>query len=90
MFAAALENRENANKVADIVKDIVSGKREDFRNPVGLYAEAFLNFRASLRDEDWINSVAVSDGDWINNVEQMGFKVTKYMQAEGLPKFNNK
>jgi len=88
MFAAALENHENANKVADVVNDIVSGKRKDFRNPVGLYAEAFLNFRASLRDEDWINSVAVSDGDWINNMEQMGFKVRKYMQAEDLPKFN--
>jgi hypothetical protein len=29
----------------------------------------------------------VSDEDWSNGMEQMGLKVKKYMQAEGLPKF---
>lgn len=65
MFAASLENHETANKVADVINDIVLGKRKEFRNPVGLYAEGFLHFRGSLRDEDWINSVAVSDEDWV-------------------------
>jgi hypothetical protein len=74
--------------VADIIKEIVAGERNEFRIPVGLYAEGFLNFRASLRDEDWINSVSVSDEDWITNMEQMGLQVRKYMQAEGLPKFS--
>ena len=85
LFAAALENHESANKVADVINEIVSGKRNDFRIPVGLYAEGFLNFRTSMRDEEWINSVSVSDEDWINGMEQMGLKVRKYMQAEGLP-----
>ncbi len=66
------------------------GKRNAFRTPVGLYAEGFLNFRASMPDEDWINSVTVSDDDWINGMEQMGLKVRKYMEAEGLPKFTGK
>jgi NAD(P)-dependent dehydrogenase (short-subunit alcohol dehydrogenase family) len=86
LFAAALENHESAGKVADIINDIIAGRRNDFRIPVGLYAEGFLNFRASLRDEDWINSVSVSDEDWISGMEQMGLQVRKYMQAEGLPK----
>ena len=89
MFAASLENHESATKVADVINDIVSGKRNSFRNPVGLYAEGFLNFRASMSDEDWINSVALSDDDWINGMEQMGLKVRKYMEADCLPKFNS-
>lgn len=88
LFAAALENHESAGKVADAINDIVAGKRSAFRIPVGLYAEGFLNFRASLRDEDWINSVSVSDEDWISGMEQMGLQVRKYMQAEGLPKLS--
>jgi NAD(P)-dependent dehydrogenase (short-subunit alcohol dehydrogenase family) len=87
LFAASLENHESPNKVADVISDIVSGKRNAFRTPVGLYAEGFLNFRASMADEDWINSVSVSDDDWINSMEQMGLGVRKYMHAEGLPQF---
>lgn len=56
---------------------------------VSIYSEAFLNFRASLREEDWINSVSVNDEEWINSMEQMGLQVRKYMQAEGLPKFSS-
>jgi NAD(P)-dependent dehydrogenase (short-subunit alcohol dehydrogenase family) len=88
MFAAALENHEPASKVAEVINDIVSGKPGDFRIPAGLYAAGFLNFRASVKDEDWINSVLVTDEDWINGMEQMGLQVRKYMQAEGLPQFN--
>ena len=90
MFAASLENHETANKVADVISDIVSGNRKEFRNPIGLYAEGFLNFRGSLRDEDWINSVSVSDEDWINNMEQMGLQVRKHMEAGGMPAFDSK
>jgi NAD(P)-dependent dehydrogenase (short-subunit alcohol dehydrogenase family) len=88
LFAAALENHESASKVADILNDIIEGRRNDFRIPVGLYAEGFLNFRASLRDEEWINSVSVSDEEWISGMEQMGLQVRKYMQAPGLPKLS--
>ncbi len=90
MFAASLENHESTNKVADVINDIVAGKLNAFRNPVGLYAEGFLNFRGSLRDEDWINSVSVSDEDWINGMEGMGLQVRKYMEADGLPAFTAK
>jgi len=85
LFAAALENHESANKVADVINDIVSGKQNDFRIPVGLYAEGFVKFRESMRDEEWINSVSASDEEWINGMEQMGLKVRKYMEADGLP-----
>jgi len=87
MFAASLENHESPNKVADIINDIIEGKRNTLRNAVGLYAEGFLNFRSSMSDEDWINSVTVNDDDWSNGMEQMSLKVKNYMQAEGLPQF---
>jgi NAD(P)-dependent dehydrogenase (short-subunit alcohol dehydrogenase family) len=87
MFAATLENHESAYKVADVINDIVSEKRNGFRHAVGLYAEGFLNFRASLSDEDWVNSVMVDDETWIAGMEQMGLGVRKYMQAEKLPEF---
>ncbi len=85
MFAASLENHESANKVADVINDIVAGKRNVFRNPVGLYAEGFLNFRNSMCDEDWINSVSISDENWTTGMEQMGLQVRKYMEVDGLP-----
>jgi NAD(P)-dependent dehydrogenase (short-subunit alcohol dehydrogenase family) len=87
LFAAALENHESASKVGDAINDIITGKLNTFRVPVGLYAEGFLNFRASMPDETWINSVGVSDDEWINGMEQMGLQVRKYMKAEGMPQF---
>jgi NAD(P)-dependent dehydrogenase (short-subunit alcohol dehydrogenase family) len=87
LFAAALENHESASKVGDAINDIITGKINTFRVPVGLYAEGFLNFRASMPDEAWINSVSVSDEEWINGMEQMGLQVGKYMKAEGMPRF---
>jgi len=53
--------------VAEVINDIVSEKSNTFRNAVGLFADGFLNFTKSLRDEAWINSVSVSDEDWSND-----------------------
>lgn len=88
MFAASLENHESPYLVADLINDIVSGKRNDFRNTAGMFADGFLNFRASMTDENWISGVSVTDDDWADGMEQMGLKVKKYMQAERLPAFN--
>lgn len=85
MFAATLENHESSQKVADCIKEIVAGKRKSFRNTVGLYADGFLNFRGSMSDEEWINSVAVTDEEWSAGMEGMGLKVSKYMEGKGLP-----
>jgi hypothetical protein len=42
-----------------------------------------------LSDQDWINSVLVTNDDWSSGMEQMGLKVKKYMEAEELPQFNS-
>ena len=87
MFAASLENHESPYLVAEVINDIVSGKRTAVRNSAGLYADGFLNFRASMPDEDWVNSVSVDDNEWITGMEQTGLSVGKYMHAEELPRF---
>lgn len=75
MFAAALEYHGSPYAVAEVVNDIIAGKRTGFRHTMGPYAEGFINFRTSLTDEDWINSVAVDDETWIAGMEQMGLQV---------------
>lgn len=87
MFAASLENPISTAYAAEVVNEIVSGKRNTMRNTAGADAEGFLGFRASMKDEDWINSVMVDDETWITGMEQMGLAVRKFMQAEKLHEF---
>jgi NAD(P)-dependent dehydrogenase (short-subunit alcohol dehydrogenase family) len=87
IFAASLENHVPPSVVADVINDIVSGKRNTLRNPAGPDAENLLSFRASIPDDDYVNAVAVDDESWVTNMEQKGLHVRKYMQAEGLPQF---
>lgn len=88
-FAASLEFHIPPSVVAEVINDIVSGKNTSLRNPAGPDAAGLLQMRSAACDEDWVNSVAVSDDEWSNGMEQMGLKVKKYMQAKGLPQFNN-
>jgi len=87
MFAASLENPISTDHAAEVVNEIVSGKRNTMRNSAGADAEGFLAFRASLKDEDWVSSVMVDDETWITQWEQMGMGVRKFMEADGLPVF---
>lgn len=87
IFAASLENHVSPAVVADVINDIVSGKRNTLRNTAGPDAEGLLTMRSSMADEDWVNSVTVDDEAWITGMEQMGLGVGKYMNAEGLPQF---
>lgn len=89
IFAASLENPILPTHAAEVVNEIVSGKRNTMRNPAGADAEGFLSFRASMKDEDWTNSVMIDDETWMTGMEQMGLPVRKFMQAENLPKFNH-
>jgi NAD(P)-dependent dehydrogenase (short-subunit alcohol dehydrogenase family) len=87
LFAASLQNPISPVYAAEVVNEIVSGKRNTLRNPAGADAEGFLAFRASMKDEDWVNSVMVDDETWITGMEQMGLAVRKFMQAEKLHEF---
>lgn len=88
LFGAALEAHESPETAADVVKEIISGKPGTFRRPAGLTAAGFLSFRASMQDEDWINSVAASDDEFIAGMEAMGMPVGKFMRADTIPQIN--
>lgn len=90
MFAASLEYHVPADTAAEVVQDIVDGTRHSFRNHAGPFADGFLQFRSSLTDEDWINSVGVDDETWISGMEQMGLQVRKYMTEPELPHFGKR
>jgi NAD(P)-dependent dehydrogenase (short-subunit alcohol dehydrogenase family) len=85
IFSASLENHVQPSVVGDVVNDIVSGKRSEFRNPAGPDAEGLLGWRSSSTDADWINSANVTDEKWIAAMEQMGLPVRKYTEAETMP-----
>ncbi|HTE27165.1 SDR family oxidoreductase [Flavitalea sp.] len=88
LFAAALEAHDSPEKVAELIKEIVSGKAGSFRRPVGITAEGFLNFRTSMSDDEWVNSVSVTDEEWVAGMEQMGLPVGTYMRTNALPQLN--
>jgi len=87
-FAASLEAHAPASCVADVINEIVSGKRTKLRNPAGPDADGLLGWRASVSDEEWVSIGELSDEEWSNNMEQMGLGVRKYLEAEGLPDLN--
>ncbi len=82
-FAASIENHIPPSVVAEVINDIVNGKRQKMRNPAGPTADGLLGWRISLTDEDWVGSAAVDEETWANNMAQMGLDVRKHLQPEG-------
>ncbi|RYZ21602.1 MAG: SDR family oxidoreductase [Chitinophagaceae bacterium] len=88
-FAASLENHFSPFEVAYVIEDIIAGKRKAFRNPAGPDAAPLLEWRASLKDEDWIATGMIDDETWTNTMESMGLKVRPYMEDPSLIFFRN-
>jgi NAD(P)-dependent dehydrogenase (short-subunit alcohol dehydrogenase family) len=68
MFEAALENPDPPTIVAEKIREIIEGGAHPLRNPVGPGAEAFLGWRASMSDEDWVAWGALADEEWYDRV----------------------
>ena len=86
-FAASIEKHIPPSVVADVINDIVNGKRKKFRNPAGPTADGLLEWRAACPDEDWIGSAGVDEESWMNNMAERGLDVRKYMQKKGAVHF---
>lgn len=54
MFEASLEKPTLPTIVADKIREIIESGTQKLRHPVGPDAEAFLGWRASMTDEDWV------------------------------------
>jgi len=65
LFDASLKQPVSPFVVADKMVEIVRSDTWKLRHPVGPDAEPFLQYRASMSDEQWVDLMAIeSDQDW--------------------------
>lgn len=70
MFRASLEHPTSPTLVADTILDIVKSGTWELRHPVGPDALPFLDWRASMTDEQWTDWNAAPDDEWYKAVQE--------------------
>jgi NAD(P)-dependent dehydrogenase (short-subunit alcohol dehydrogenase family) len=70
LFSASLETPTSPLIVGDKIRDIIESGTWQLRHPVGPDAEPFLQWRASMTDEQWVDWGASDDNTWYQNVER--------------------
>ena len=68
IFRASLETPVSPFVVGDAIRDIVDSGTWTLRHPIGADAAGFLQWRASLTDEQWVAWGAISDEEWVSYV----------------------
>src|SRR5215472_1271899 len=68
MFAASLAYPTPPSFVADKIRDIIESGTWQPRHPAGPDAQAFLGWRASMTDEEWVHWGALDDDAWYERV----------------------
>ena len=68
MFQASLDTPTPPAIVAEKIREIIESGTLKLRHPVGPDAEAFLAWRASLNDEQWVEWGALPDEAWYERV----------------------
>ncbi len=69
LFAASLDTPTSPSLVADKILELAEENTWNLRNPVGPDAVPFLEWRASMTDEQWVDWNAANDEDWYASVE---------------------
>jgi len=69
LFAASLKTPTHANMVAGKILNIADSDSWQLRHPVGPDAIPFLEWRASMTDEEYVNWNAATDEEWYSSVE---------------------
>jgi NAD(P)-dependent dehydrogenase (short-subunit alcohol dehydrogenase family) len=70
MFEASLESPTPPTVVAERIREIIEKGTSHLRHPVGADAEAFLAWRASMTDDEWVAWGALADDDWYERVSR--------------------
>ena len=65
LFRASLEKPVSPFVVGERIRDIVDSGTWTLRHPVGPDASGFLQWRASLTDEQWVAWGAMTDDEWV-------------------------
>ncbi len=69
LFVASLKTPTSATLVADKILEIAENGTWILRHPVGPDAQPFLEGRASMTDEAWIDRSSISDEEWYSRIE---------------------
>ena len=69
LFAASLKTPTQPYLVAEKILEIAEGNSWQLRYPVGPDALPFLQWRASMTDEEYVDWNAANDEDWYNAVQ---------------------
>ena len=69
LFVASLKTPTSASVVADKILEIAVNETWQLRHPAGPDALPFLQWRASMTDEQWVDWNAATDDEWYNAVE---------------------
>jgi NAD(P)-dependent dehydrogenase (short-subunit alcohol dehydrogenase family) len=69
LFIASLKTPTQASLVANKILEIANSDSWKLRHPVGPDAIPFIEWRASMTDEEWVDWNAAADDDWYNAVE---------------------
>jgi len=69
LFAASLANPTQASLVGAKILEIAESDSWQLRYPVGPDAQPFLDWRASMSSEEWVDWNAMNDEDWYNAVQ---------------------
>ena len=69
LFAASLKTPTQPSTVAEKILEIAESNSWQLRYPVGPDALPFLQWRASMTDEEYVNWNAATDEDWYNAVQ---------------------
>lgn len=70
MFRASLENPTSPTLVAETILDAAQTESSQLRYPVGPDAIPFLEWRASMTDEQWVDWNAQSNEQWYQAVQE--------------------
>lgn len=70
LFTAALGNPTSPEIVAQKILDIIESGTRRLRHPAGPDAEPFLQWRASMNDEQWVGWGTADDDTWYQSVER--------------------
>ncbi len=70
LFTASLQNPSSPFLVGQKILDIIESDTWQLRHPVGPDAGPFLQWRASMTDEQWVDWGAVDDDTWYQSVER--------------------
>ena len=69
LFTASLQTPTHPSTVATKILEIAESQTWKLRHPVGPDAQPFLDWRASMTDEEWVDWNAANDADWYRAVE---------------------